>query len=293
MDLFSISQLQQFSGIKSHTIRIWEQRYNALQPNRSEGNTRYYSNQQLKRLLNIVSLMGNEYKISELCSMTDEVLAKIINGHFKKKSSPYLAIEYSASQLIAAGMDLDEKYFDKVFSKCVSRYGIKNTYVKVISPMLARIGLMWTTGEMPPAQEHFISNLIRQKLFAAIDSLPSPKSLKNGWLLFLPENEFHEIGLLFSNYLIRSSGASVFYLGANTPLDTLANVAKDISPSHMLFFLVHNDDPKDVQHYLNILTAKFKKTKMYISGNENLITQLSIGRLFTWIRSVEELEERL
>ncbi len=293
MDLFSISQLQQFSGIKAHTIRIWEQRYSALNPTRSEGNTRYYSNDQLRRLLNIVSLMGHEYKISELCAMPDEMLFKIIKSHLKNLSSPDLAIEYTVSQLLAAGMSLDENYFDSLFSECIVRYGIKNTYVNVVYPMLERIGLMWTNDTMPPAQEHFISNIIRQKLFTAIDSLPAVKSSKNSWLLFLPENEFHEIGLLFAHYLIRRAGKKVFYLGCNVPFDTITKVVKEITPSNLLFFLVHNNIPIDTQQYLNNLSANFKKGKIYLSGSGKLISELKTGKSMQWIRSVEELEKQL
>ena len=140
-------------------------------------------------------------------------LFKIINSHLKNFSTPELSTEYSISQLILAGVSLDEAYFDKLFSNCIIRYGIRNTYIKIIYPMLARIGLMWACDIMPPAQEHFISNIIRQKLFSVIDGLTPVKSAKEGWLLFLPEDEFHEVGLLFANYLIRSAGKSVFYLG--------------------------------------------------------------------------------
>lgn len=293
MDLFSISQLQQFSGIKAHTIRIWEQRYNALSPTRSMGNTRYYSNEQLRRLLNIVSLMGHEYKISELCAMPDEMLFKIIKGHLKNLSTPDLAIEYTVSQLLAAGMSLDENYFDSLFSECIVRYGIKNTYVDVIYPMLARIGLMWANDTMPPAQEHFISNIIRQKLFTAIDSLPPVRSSKNTWLLFLPENEFHEIGLLFAQYLIRSTGKKVFYLGCNVPLASLINVVKEITPVNMLFFLVHNNIPADAQAYLDSLSANFKKINICVSGSDNLIGQLKPAKSIQWIRSAKDLEKQL
>ena len=293
MNLFTISQLQQFSGIKAHTIRIWEQRYNALQPHRSEGNTRYYNNEQLRRLLNIVSLMGYEYKISELCSMPDEKLFKIINSHLKNFSSDDLAIEYSISQLISAGMTLDENYFESLFSNCVIRYGIKDTYIKIIYPLLTRIGLMWSADTMPPAQEHFISNIIRQKLFTAIDTLPPARASKNKWLLFLPEDEFHEIGLLFANYLIRSCGQSVFYLGVNTPLDPLISIVKEFTPDNLLFFLVHNIDVEKAQEYIDTISLKFRKQNLYISGNESIIGNLKTGKAFHWLKSANDLEQKL
>jgi DNA-binding transcriptional MerR regulator len=293
LNLFSISQLQQFSGIKSHTIRIWEQRYNALQPTRSEGNTRYYDNTQLRRLLNIVSLMDAGYKVSELCSMPDEKLFKTLDEQLKSNLPEEEGSEYFVSQLIAAGMSFDEQYFKKIFSNCVLRLGLKDAYIEVIYPMLSRIGLMWAANTIPSANEHFISNIVRQKIFSAIDALPPAKSSRSLWVLFLPENEFHEIGLLLSNYLIRQAGKKVIYLGCNVPLETLTKVVNDIAPSHLLFFLVHQNVPENSQNYLDILKNAFNKTKIYLSGNEKLISELKTGKEIHWLQSVDELEKQL
>ena len=293
LDLFLISQLQQFSGIKAHTLRMWEQRYNALTPNRSEGNTRYYDNTQLRRLLNIVSLMEMGHKVSKLSSMSDEELFALLDEVLKNNTSVDDPIEYFIAQLIAAGLTYDESHFDKLLSHCLLRFGMKGSYVKVIYPMLVRVGLMWTTDEMPQTQEHFISNLIRQKLFSAIDSLPPAKSVSNSWLLFLPENEFHEIGLLFANYLIRQAGYKVIYLGSNVSYETLINAVQEIDPLNLLFFLVHYDFPQDSQEYLAKLTEKFKHQNIYLSGNVKLISQLTITNNIKWIRSVDDLEEQL
>lgn len=292
MNLFSISELQKFSGIKAHTIRVWEQRYNALNPIRSEGNTRYYDNTQLRRLLNIVSLLESDYKVSELCSMSDETIFKLLEGKQKGTLLSDESNEYFISQLISAATSFDEIHFEKIFSNCMLRLGMKQTYTKVIYPMLNRIGLMWTTGAISPAYEHFSSNIIRQKLFSAIDSLPPAKS-KQSWLLFLPENEFHEIGLLFSHYLIRQSGKKVIYLGNNVPFETLISAVSDINPTHLLFFLVHHDKSEDSQDYLNELKKNFGKTKIHLSGNEKLISKLKMGKECNWIHSVEELEKQL
>jgi len=291
--MFSISQLEQFSGIKAHTIRIWEQRYNALKPNRSEGNTRYYDDSQLRRLLNIVSLMNSGYTVSELCGMPDKKLFKIVDEKLNTNTGNEAISEYFVSQLITAGMFFDESHFEKIFSSAMMRFGLKDAYIKVIYPLLLRMGLMWAIDKMPPSKEHFITNLIRQKLFTAIDSLPPAKSSKDIWVLFLPENEFHEIGLLFSHYLIRQSGKKVIYLGTNVPLSTLANAAKEIKPTHLLFFLVKNNIPGDSQLLIKELTKYFIKTKMHVSGNEKLISQLNIGKNIQWLKSVEEFTEIL
>ncbi len=293
MNLFSISELQQFSGIKAHTIRVWEQRYNALTPERSEGNTRYYDNTQLRRLLNIVSLLEGDYKVSELCSMSDQEIYKLLAGHLKTESSHYNKYEHFVLQLIAAGMDYDEYCFEKLFSNCLLRFGFKDTYTKVIYPLLNRLGIMWRKDAMPPAQEHFVTNIIKQKIFAALDALPPAKTSRNAWLLFLPENEFHEIGLLFGYYMIRFAGKKAIYLGTNVPFDSLKSAAEDINPSHLFFFLVHHNMPEESQKYISTLSKSFKNSKIHLSGNQQLINQLKLGKDIQWIQSVEQLSELL
>ncbi|HEY5367970.1 MAG TPA: MerR family transcriptional regulator [Hanamia sp.] len=291
MNQFSISQLEQFSGIKAHTIRIWEQRYNALQPSRSEGNTRHYDNDQLRRLLNIVSLSNQDYKVSELCAMPDKKLFKLVGQ--SKNETEYRTDEYFVSQLIATAISYDEVYFDKIFSRSLIRYGMKDTYLKVIYPVLLRTGIMWTRDDMPPANEHFISNLLRQKLFTAIDSLPPPKSGADSWLLFLPENEFHEVGLLFSHYLLRLFGKKVIYLGSNIALKSLINVGKDISFQHILFFLVHKNSNQEIQEYLDESGKTFPGKKIYVAGEQKLIRQVKKSNNIRFLCSVDDLEQQL
>ncbi|HEX5025957.1 MAG TPA: MerR family transcriptional regulator, partial [Agriterribacter sp.] len=225
MDAFSIAQLSQYSGIKPHTIRIWEKRYNALQPNRSDGNTRYYNSEQLRRLLNIVSLLDAGYKASEACSLSDKKLFARVEAI--QQSVPIESSDYFVAQLAAAGIDYDEAHFANIFSHCLLRYGIKDCYLKVIYPLLVRLGLMWASDRIISAPEHFISNILRQKLFTAVDALPPPAEGAEKWMLFLPEDEFHEIGLLFAKYLVCSAGKKVFYLGANVPLPSLIDVVKE------------------------------------------------------------------
>ena len=292
MDYFSISQLQQFSGIKAHTIRIWEQRYNALIPTRSEGNTRHYDNKQLIRLLNIVSLLETGYKISEVGVMTDQMHTQLLEKQLKEKENKDSDNEYFITQLIAASVSFDEIHFEKIFSNCVLKLGMKSTYTEVIYPMMIRIGLMWVSGTFSPAYEHFSSNIIKQKLYSAIDSM-KPATTDESWLLFLPENEFHDIGLLLSNHLIRQAGKNVIFLGGNIPYETLMNLSDEINPSHLLFFLVHNDNIEDLNGYIKSLTNKFSKSKIHISGNEKLMIKLKAENEFNWIKSVDDLEKQL
>ncbi len=292
MNYFSISQLARYSGIKPHTIRMWEQRYNALTPNRSEGNTRYYDNKQLRRLLNIASLMESDYKVSELCSMPDKKLFSLVQqlpvGVADKSGNEFFVL-----QLISAGMNYDEINFDKIFSHCILKYGIKETYLKVIYPMLHRVGVMWTTNALEPAAEHFISNQVRQKLFTVIDSLPAAKTTKDSWLLFLPENEFHEIGLLFANFVIRQSGRKTIYLGANVPLESLFVAVKETSTENVLLFFAHNDLPGETQNYLDELCLFLGNRKIFVGANPSLFETIKTGKNIHWLSSPQDLELQL
>lgn len=291
MSLFSISQLYQYSGIKPHTIRIWEQRYNAFKPDRSEGNTRYYNNQQLRRLLNIVGLHEKGYKISELCSMPDDRLYELVIKI--NKSTGNDAHEYFVSQMISAGMSYDGNYFEELFEKSLSKFGILQTYKTIIYPILVRIGLMWSSNILASAKEHFISNIIRQKILGSIDALPSVSSSPDKWLLFLPENEYHEIGLLVANYLIRDSGRKVIYLGNSVSQESVFTAINETKPSHLLVFMVHYDLPESVQEYLDALNDRFCGEKIYVSGNNKMLNQIKFPAKINWLQTIEDLEEAI
>lgn len=294
MDLFSISQLSRYSGIKPHTIRIWEQRYDALKPTRSEGNTRYYDSEQLRRLLNIVSLTNTtNYKISELCQMSDKKLFDMINAEVDRSIRPENQHEYYISQLIAGATSFDELHFDKMLMKSLVRYGVKEAYLNVIYPLLVRTGLMWLSDVLSPASEHFMSNLLKQKIFVAIDGLPPAKSTADKWLLFLKEDEFHEIGLLFANYMIRLSGRQVVYLGSNVPLASLTQAIRTIQPEYLLFFVIRNDATDTSENYGRQLTRSFTGKKIYVAGDSQLLSQIHMDEKIQQLRTAEDLEKVL
>jgi methanogenic corrinoid protein MtbC1 len=290
MDHFSISELSRLSGIKPFTIRIWEKRYNALTPSRSDGNTRYYDNRQLRRLLNIASLLELDHKISDLSGLSDSALFRMIE---EQMIQPREDLEgFFIAQLISAGFNYDEPHFTNVFAQCLARYGIIGAYTNVIYPMLQRIGILWNSDNINPSNEHFITNLLRQKVLTSIDLLASPQSTAETWLLFLPENEFHETGLLIAHYLIRLSGRKSVYLGANVPLDALSAAAATIKPNSVLLFVVHRDDPTDMQAYLQTLAASLKSARVYVAGDQ-LSSMLKPARRMQFLGSVAELQKEL
>lgn len=292
MDFFSISQLSQLSGVKPHTIRVWEQRYKALNPNRSEGNTRFYDSSQLRRLLNIVSLMDGGYKISELGPLSDQELLGRVEK-FYSVEDPQGPEGYYISQLLSAGMNFDEGLFEKIFSHCLLRFGMVKTYTQVLYPLMTRMGLMWSYDAFLPAYEHFNSNLLRQKLCTALDSLPPAPEAEGGWLLFLPENEFHELGLLFAQYLIRVSGRRSLYLGANVPIDSVFPAIKQARPDTLLLFMVRNESPDRAQQYLDDLASDFNDLTVFVSGRIALLEQLQLKPPLHWLREVKNLEQVL
>jgi len=290
MGTYSISRLEQLSGVKAHTIRIWEQRYKIFTPKRSAGNVRYYDDDQLKKLLNIVSLSNTGMKVSELCRLSGKDLNKLLEQQVQLTKSENAQYEYFISQLIISGLNYNETDFEKAFSASLLRFGLRNCYEKIIYPMMVRIGLMWGKDEFCPAQEHFLSNLLRQKLNTAIDALPMASEQKPAWILFLPEDEFHDIGLLFSFYLLRMHGHRVIYLGNNVPFESLKDAVKDIAPKHLLLFLVRHRPSEEIAEYLHLLESTFRGLKIHVSGSPQLLESIEPGRNTDWIRDISGFE---
>lgn len=268
---------------------MWERRYNALSPRRSEGNTRHYDGDQLRRLLNIASLHSLNFKLPELAAMADEDLFRLVREQMRQQDEGNY--EYYISQLVAAGLSFDEPGFDKVLDHCIIRYGVGETYKNIMYPLLNRVGLMWSCDEIPPAQEHFISNLIRQKLLMAIDALPFPKTDNETWLLFLPEEELHETGLLFAHFLVRQSGRKAVYLGSNLPLPSLRESIKAIKPTHLLLFFVMKDSQENRQAYLSELKKCCPRETILVCGDQSRFEGLVPSDNFRFLDSVEGLKE--
>jgi MerR family transcriptional regulator, light-induced transcriptional regulator len=289
--IFSISDLQKFSGIQPQTIRMWEKRYNALQPIRSEGNTRYYDDDQLKRLLNIVSLNHAGLKISKICKLSNDEIHQILQTEIHKTTSDDKQVEYFISQLIHYALDYDAHTIDKLLSECIDLFGIQTTYKRVIYPLMIRVGLMWCQDSICPAQEHFLSGLIRQKLFAAInDIVASSDKLNPTWLLFLPEDESHDIGLLFAHYLLRQRNQRIIYLGANVPFESIQEVMQHQRIENMLFFFIRVRPVSEAEEYLQRLRNNFKNVSIYFSGNSKLIDDLEFDSSVNRLKTVEEFE---
>lgn len=293
MNLFTISELQRYSGVNVHSIRAWEKRYNALTPHRTKGNTRYYDGGQLKRLLNIVSLMDDNYKISELCSMSDEELAQLLQNKLEDEKTPSENDEFLVSQMVASAIGFDESLFDKIFLRAVSKYGLELTYLKVIYPTVQRLGVLWSIEGISVAQEHFATHLFKQKLISSIDILPINHGEKGSWLLFLQEGELHEIGLLMANYLIRNAGQRSTYLGANVPFASVKDTVEVIKPGYLLSFLVAKNDKEEDEKFLTSLAKTFPSTQIFIGAEAGRVKNMKVGKNITFLTSMSDFKKQI
>lgn len=239
MHTYSIKDLEKLTGIKAHTIRAWEQRYGLIEPKRTDTNIRYYDDEQLKHLLNVSLLSKNGFKISKICRWSDEEFEQTIREVYDRtlihSSGPH--IEISANDLITAMIDLDAAKFNAIYESSIKTHGFQDTIKEVIYPFLEKVGILWTIGQINIAQEHFVSCLIRQKIIAAIDRLSNNLEGKK-FVLFLPEGEHHEIGLLLAYYLLKEQGQNVYYLGQNLPTKDIGDVIETIQPDFVLTFIV-------------------------------------------------------
>lgn len=263
MSTYSIKDLERFTGIKAHTIRIWEKRYGIVDPSRTESNIRWYNDEDLKKLLNVSILNRHGYKISRIASLTRKQINQKIMEVVKPESDYLSQIE----SLVVSMIDLNEARFDRILNQSIIKIGFEETVFYVVYPFFEKIGLLWQTGTINPAQEHFISNLIRMKLFVAIDSLPAvtnPKAKK--MVLFLPQWEMHEIGLLTYYYIAKKAGVKVFYLGQNLPYQDLVSVGQTVEADVIGTYFVSAVSKDEMQNYLKNLNTEFPKQHIIVSG---------------------------
>jgi len=263
MGNYSIRDLERLTGIKAHTIRIWEKRYGLIAPGRTNTNIRAYCDSELKKLLNIAILNRNGFKISKIAKLSHEEITQNIN---KLTEHQYDAESY-LENLALTIIDLDEQKFEKIFSRAILQFGFEDTIIKIISPFFIRIGIMWQTGSINPAQEHFISNLLRQKIMVAIDSqMPDPHKQSKTFMLYLPEGELHELGLLFSSYIIRKRGHQVIYLGQSVPFSDLVEIDHIRHVDYILTSFITPNPHNLLGQYIQKLSDQFPAKTIFIIG---------------------------
>ncbi|MGL1889014.1 MAG: MerR family transcriptional regulator [Reichenbachiella sp.] len=248
MGKYSIKDLEKLSGVKAHTIRIWEKRYNLLTPNRSDTNIRSYNDEQLKKILNVSSLLGGGMKISIVASLTKPAFIEALN-ELNKTSIKDDNIESMLHQLIKQCIDFDVESLENLIKEIIKNRRMSSAFKEIFFPLLERVGHLWASNKLSPAHEHFLSNTLRQALFSATSDLKSTSKKK--YLLFLPEWEQHELPLLFCHYMIRKAGHKSIYLGAKVPWLNLIETIDSIKPDYLLTSLISPNHVKEIALYLS------------------------------------------
>lgn len=263
MNHFTIKDIENLTGIKSHTLRIWEQRYGIPLPKRTSTNIRYYTDEDLKLLLNVSMLNRQGHKISHLTAMAKHELESLALKVSMEVGDPDIQLD----AMLQSMFNLDELAFDRILSSHLLKFGLEKTMVDLFFPFLKKVGVLWQTGGVNPAFEHFMSNLIRQKIIVAIDAQSSTKSEHSKkFILFLPEGEIHELGLLFANYAIRSRGHQTLYLGQNLPYTDLDAIVGKYGCDYIMSVLTTSPLKLTPQIFVKNLAARFKNHTILLTG---------------------------
>ena len=276
---FSIKNLENISGIKAHTIRIWEKRYNLLSPERTGTNIRRYSLDSLRKLLNITLLYNNGYKISKIAAYEESEVPLLV----RKLALTSKSEQMSINTLKLAMVNFDTVLFDLTFEELIGKKDFEFIYMKVFIPLLHELGILWQTNAICLSHEHFITNLIKQKIHLQTELAQSQiKQNENDacFVLFLPENEIHDLSILYLNQLILSKGYKTVFLGQSVPTNSLATLLGFNSQLHFVTFCV-------VEPNQNIIAD-------FISNFEQQILSISDSRLSMFgPRTVDLKKEKL
>jgi MerR family transcriptional regulator, light-induced transcriptional regulator len=286
--VYSIKDLEKLTGIKAHTIRIWEQRYQLICPNRTKTNIRYYDDVALKLLLNIALLNKNGVKISKIATMTREEIA----GKVSEISEIDFDYDTQLDALTIAIIEMDEAKFDRILSTNIDQIGFERTMMQVIYPFLERLSLLWLTGSINPVQEHFMGYLLRQKVIVAIDREPfvSKRDAKK-FIIYLPEGERQELSLLFMHYLLKVRQFQVIYLGQDITLEDLRDACQIHKPDYIFTMLNEPVLKLSVQQYVDKLASDFDNAQILLSGYQVVTKDIQLNDNVTILPSLDETIE--
>lgn len=288
MAVYSIKDLEKLSGIKAHTIRMWEHRYKLICPSRTKTNIRYYDDTDLKLLLNIALLNKNGIKISKISTMSS---TEIMN---KVSQISEINFEYDTQfdAMTISMIEMDECKFDRILSSNIQQIGFERTIMEIIYPFLERLSLLWLTGSVNPVQEHFMSYLLRQKVIVAIDKEPYVNSREaKKFVIYLPEGERQELSLLFMHYILKSRRHHVIYLGQDISLYDIKDCCSVHKPDY-LFTLINEPFGKiSVQQYIDNLAEYFKNSTILLSGYQVVNKDLKIPANVQVLTSIDHTLE--
>ena len=290
MATYTIKDIEKISGIKAHTIRMWERRYGIVIPQRTDTNIRYYSDQDLRDILNISILNQNGLKISKIAKLSKEELRDKVSSLLESSH------EYShiIDALLISMLEIDEYAFNKSFNDAWEEYGFEKMIENIIFPFLEHIGILWQTNTIKPAQEHFMTNLLRQKIVALIDKeVPLKNSEKDKIIFFLPENELHEFGLLFYSFIARNKGIEAIYLGASVPIDDLKEVQRVTGAKAFFSAHVAAVEKEELENMFVYFRETFPELPFYVTGLQIKVHSPTLPDNFFVVSSSSNFKEYL
>ena len=292
---FTIRDLENLSGIKAHTIRIWEKRYSILEPMRTETNIRFYDIDNLQKLLNIATLHNFGYKISTISKLPEEKLPVLVKEVLSEKNMT----NHVLNSFKLAMMNFDQPLFLNTYAAALQEKSFRDIFYQYFIPLLNEIGYLWQTNTITPAHEHFISFLIKQKLASNIEKLllqPAEKTEKT-YVLYLPENEIHELGLMFINYELALNGYRTIFLGESVPVSNLKDVKNYFDNITFVTYLTVEPSMGEINNYINILKEEVindETTQLHLFGrNTEYIDRQRLNSKMTIFQSISEFGNSL
>jgi len=270
MNKYNIDNFSKISGLNKILIRTWENRYGFVKPHRTSTNIRYYDDKMIVKGLRYSALVAAGFKMSALTKLSEEQIDNLINNTLKTNDQTNKNALYT-SQIIESSISYNQLLFHNTYEKCIKEIGIVKCYQNVLLEALNRIGILWINDKISPPQEHFLSELIRTKLCKEIEIIGFKKLPKENWLLFLPENELHDIGILFACLVLKMNGHNVVYLGQNLPYDSLLSLKDKNKIDNILFFIVSNSSRLDLPEITNFLETNFSESKTHLIINKDLL----------------------
>ncbi len=271
MAIYSIRDLEKLTGIKAHTIRIWEQRFGLVKPARTDTNIRYYTDENLRHLFNIALLNRNGLKISKLAQMSPEEIAAKGAAIAQNNPNPNAQID----SLTLAMIDLNELAFENVLKDFVGTNGFERSMLELVYPFLDKLRLLWLTNSISPAHEKFVGQIIRRKLMCAVDGVV-PRTDTPVFLLFSPEGETQELTLLFIQYLLRSRGMRVTYLGANVAIADLRDACHALKPDYVFTILQEPLPRQPIQTYIDSVVQCINDSQLLLTGQQFFVAPVKL-----------------
>ena len=286
MNKYSIDDFSKITGLNKILIRTWENRYNFVKPHRTSTNIRYYDDKMIVKALRYSTLVNAGFKISVLNKLSAEQIDDLIYNQLKNtdqtnKHSLYI------SQILESSISFNQLLFHNTYEKCIKDIGIIESYKHVLLEALNRIGILWINDGINPTQEHFLSELIRTKIYKEIEKIGFKKLPKENWVLFLPKNELHDVALLFAYLILKMNGHNVVYLGQNLPHPLLLSLKDKNKIDNILFAAVSNTSKLDLIEVTNFLETHFSESKIYTIINKKELPEDQFKEL-NCVTSIDE-----